>query len=207
MSNSHCFYSGIALVVGLGAGSGHLQGATPKSGEVGISWMSYQMQSLTSSPSGKKDTLGTSFYHLSVQYHQPIAKVLWSPWLKYMPENVHAVRSPNKSSKTSILALGTPITWNYSGHIDFGTGPVLMYYTVHGVGSGTEVTNNGESTATFFQPTESKSAVTMAWQFGSAWNAGAYRIGADVLVHGLTSTTKRSFSVMTTGTWVISKRG
>lgn len=194
------------LLIGvLGTWCAPAPAATPKSAEVGISLMSYQMMKLTSSPSGKTDTLGTSFYHLSLQYHQPVGRLLWSPWLRFMPESVHSVRSPNKSSKTSILALGMPFTWNFSKFADLGTGPVLMRYTVHGVGSNKETQNNGESTAEFFQPNESHTASSVVWQVGTAMNYGNLRAGADILVHGPFSATKRSYSLVISTTWVRAK--
>ena len=179
-----------------------LYAAKAKSAEVGLSFLSYQMMTMTKSPSGKKETMGTSFYHLAIQYHQPVSRYLWSPWVRYMPDTISAVKSPNGSSKTSILAFGTPFTYNLSSGADVATGPVILRYTVHAYGSGTETLNNGESQAEFFQPTRSKSALSLAWQLGTSYSAADFRAAADLLVHGLFSSKKRSFSVMITGTWV-----
>jgi hypothetical protein len=182
--------------------SGSLYAAKPRSMEVGISLMSYQMLNLTKSPSGKKDTMGTSFYHLALQYHQPVSRFLWSPWFRFMPEGIYAVNSPNGSSKTSILALGSPFTLNVSPNIDVATGPVIFRYTVRAFGSGTELQNNGESTAEFYQPNLSKSSLTLAWQVGASYSVEGFRASTDLLLHGLVSSAKRSFSLMLTGTWV-----
>lgn len=180
-------------------------GARPNSVEAGLSWMSYQMMSLTTSSSGKKDTFGTSFYHLALQYHQPVSRIFWSPWLRYMPEDLHSVKSPNKSSKTSILAIGTPLTWNYSGYVDFSSGPLLSRYTVRGYGSGAEILNNGEGTSEFFQPDTSRTATSLAWQFGAGWTFDRFRATTDILVYGLLSSKKRTFSSMLTGCYVFGK--
>jgi hypothetical protein len=179
-----------------------LYAAKPKSAEVGLSLLSYQMMTMTKSPSGKKETMGTSFYHLALQYHQPVGQYLWSPWLRYMPDSISAVKSPNGSSKTSIFAIGTPFTYNLSPVADVATGPVVMRYTIYGFGGGKETLNNGESTAEFYQPTESKSALSLAWQLGTSYSVADFRAAADLLVHGLFSSKKRSFSLMITGTWV-----
>ena len=177
-------------------------GAKPKSIEFGAGGTSYEMLRLTSSPSGKRNTLGTSFYHFHLQYHLPIGKRLLSPWLHYMPDSLSAVESTSKSSQTSLLGVGLPMTTNISSSFDFGTGPVVLQYTVKGTGDGAEVLNNGEGTATFYQPESTVSATTFAWQVGSAWNWRRLRTGADVLIHGPLSSAKRSFSLMLTAAWV-----
>lgn len=181
--------------------------AKPRSLEIGLSQMSYQLNTMTTSPTGKKNTLGTSFYHLALQYHQPVSHYLWSPWLHYMPEAISAIKSPNNSSKTSLLAFGTPLTFNMTPYLDLGTGPVIMRYTVHGSGKGTEVMNNGSSTLEFRQPTESRTATTLAWQLGGGFNYGNFRAAGDLLLHGILSSKKRSVSVMVTGTWIVLQMG
>ena len=196
--------TGFIVFGGLFAGSFSFA-AVPKSAEFGLSLMSHQMYSLTTQSSGKKDTLGTSFYHIAMQYHQPVNQVLLSPWLRYMPESLHSVKSPNKSSTTSITALGLPVTMNYRGGFDFGTGPVLVRYTIHAFGSGTEVLSNGESSSEFFQPTESKTAVTLAWQLGTGWTSGSFRGAADILINGMLSSKKRNVSGLVTGAWIYGK--
>jgi hypothetical protein len=187
------------ILVGI---TGTALGARPKSIEFGASGTSYEMLRLTSSPSGKRNTMGTSFYHFHLQYHLPIGRRLISPWLHYMPDSLSAVESTSKSSLTSLMALGLPLTTNLSSSFDFATGPVLLQYTVKGTGDGSEVLNNGEGTATFYQPENTVSATTFAWQVGSAWNWSSLRTGADVLVHAPLSSTKRSFSLMLTAAWV-----
>ncbi|NBQ54403.1 MAG: hypothetical protein EBU49_12615 [Proteobacteria bacterium] len=182
--------------------TGNALGARPKSIEFGAGGTSYEMLRLTSSPSGKRNTLGTSFYHFHLQYHLPIGKRLVSPWLHYMPDSLSAVESTSKSSQTSLMALGLPLTTNLTGAFDLGTGPVLLQYTVKGTGDGAEVLNNGEGTATFYQPEKTVSATTFAWQVGSAWNWSSLRTGADVLIHAPLSSAKRSFSLMLTAAWV-----
>ena len=194
----------LALALGLIwlATTGAALAAKPKSIEFGVGGTSYQLMRLTSQPSGKIDTEGTSFYHFHLQYHLPLGKRLISPWLHYMPASLSAVESTSKSSETTLMALGLPLTTNLTGRVDFSTGPVLLQYTVNGTGSGTEELNNGESTATFFQPDEAVAATTFAWQVGSAWNWATIRAGADLLVHGPLSAEKRSFSLMLTAAWV-----
>ncbi len=176
--------------------------ARPKSIEFGAGGTSYEMLRLTSDPSGARSTLGTSFYHFHLQYHIPLGTRLVSPWLHYMPDSLMAVKSSSNSSKTSLMAIGLPLTTNLSSSFDFGTGPVLLQYTVNGTGDGAELLNNGEGTATFYQPNESVSATTFAWQVGSAWNWASLRTGVDLLVHAPLSNTKRSFSLMLTAAWV-----
>jgi hypothetical protein len=174
--------------------------AKAKSLEFGVSGMSYQMMRMTTGSGGKRNTMGTSFYHFHLQYHAVFGRSLISPWIHYMPEALHSVKSTSKSSLASVLAVGLPWTKNFGKSLDFGTGPVMLNYSV--TGSGTEVLNNGEGTATFLQPTESVSATTFAWQIGSAWTWRQFRTGADLLVHGPFSSTKRSFSLMLTAAWV-----
>lgn len=176
--------------------------AKPKSIEFGAGATSYQLMRLTTRPSGERNTEGTAFYHFRLQYHLPVGKRLVSPWLHYMPDSLAAVESTSKSSKTSLLALGSPYTGNITGNIDWSTGPVLLRYTVNGTGEGTETLNNGESSSIFFQPDQSVSATSFAWQIGTAWNFSKIRTGADLLVHGPLSATKRSFSLMITAAWV-----
>jgi hypothetical protein len=199
-------HSKIALMMGLSCaffGSGRSAlGARPKSIEFGAGGTSYEMLRLTSSPSGKRNTLGTSFYHFHLQYHLPVGRRLISPWLHYMPDSLSSVQSTSKSSQTSLMAAGLPMTTNLSGRFDFGTGPVLLQYSIKGTGNGAEVLNNGEGTATFYQPEKTVSATTFAWQVGSAWNWSSLRTGADVLIHAPLSSTKRSFSLMLTAAWV-----
>lgn len=176
--------------------------AKPKSIEFGVGATSYQLMRLTTKPSGERNTEGTTFNHFHLQYHLPVGKRLISPWLHYMPDSLAAVKSTSKSSRTSLLALGVPYTANLGSRFDVGTGPVLLRYTVNGTGDGTETLNNGESSSIFFQPDESISATSFAWQIGSSWNFSKFRTGADLLVHGPLSATKRSFSLMLTAAWV-----
>ena len=82
-----------------------------------------------------------------------------------------------------------------------------MRYTVHGSGKGTEVMNNGSSTLEFRQPTESRTATTLAWQLGGGFNYGNFRAAGDLLLHGILSSKKRSVSVMVTGTWIVLQMG
>lgn len=176
--------------------------AKAKSLEVGISGTSYQMMRLTTGAGGKRNTMGTSFYHLHLQYHVPVGRQMVSPWLNYMPESIHAIESSSKSSQASLLALGIPWTRNLGKSMDVATGPVILQYTVRGTGSGTETLNNGEGSTTFFQPEETVSATSFAWQLGSAWTWRRLRTGVDLLIHGPLSNTKRSFSLMLTAAWV-----
>ena len=172
--------------------------APARSLEISGSVTSYQVGRLTTKSSGKKNaTDGTRFYHLGLQYHMPVAsQFLFSPMLRYMPESISSIKSPEGGSRSSLLIIGLPILYNINPSFDVGGGLALMRYTVRGLG-GTVTLNNGSGQTEFAQPGRSVTSTTWAVQLGGAYNYERMRVGLDLFTQNLLSTeNKRSYSIM-----------
>jgi hypothetical protein len=177
-----------------------VQAAPARSYELGLGMTSYQLQRTTRSETGQIQAEGTSFYHLHAQYHWAVGSSYLSPYFHYMPPSLWAAESAAKSSQTSLTGLGISWTKPVSTRWDLTTGPLLLRYSVKGKG-GLVTLNNGESTSTFFLPSEEKTSQTIVWQGGAAFLYDPLRYSLDLLIHAPLGSVQRSYSLMTTLAW------
>ncbi len=170
--------------------------ATTRRLDLGLSYISYHLFRTAQADDGSKGTLGSSFYDLKIQYHAPITEsILFSPELLFMPEQIHANKSPDGALKTSITILSAPFVYNIYDAWDVSTGFGILHYTLKGNG-GTQVLSNGNGESTFSLPSRSVTTRTLVWQFGAAYRWRETRFGVDYVIQDLFSSRKRAYSLV-----------
>lgn len=168
----------------------------PGTVSAGVTALSHGLNRVSQNPSGKTDTLGTTYFNLDFKYHATLsADVLWSPHLVWMPDFL--LPRSRDFVKTSFLIIGSPLTYRLRGSWDVSGGPSVVMYQIKGSGGYTTL-SNGNTVSRFALPGRTETAKTMALLLGTSYNRAPYRASLELLTEGLLSDKKRTYSVMFT---------
>lgn len=166
---------------------------------IGVGYYSQNvLNKISSSPTGKTSFSGASMYPFSFQYDYRFGDAWYmTPRLDY----TLATRSDaGDSSKVSFIHLLLPFGTNLSegsGSVwDWYAGPGLIQYKIAGAG-GTVTMNNGTGTAVFARPGDDATILKVTTNLGTSrlFNQQT-RIGADLIIENLFSSSKRTQSLM-----------
>lgn len=166
---------------------------------VGVGYYSQNiMNRVSKSETGATSFLGETLYPLNLKYDYGLGMSGWflSPQLSY---SLMSRSAPEDTAKISLMHLaflfGKNIGDSGSGW-DWYFGPGIIQYDIKGAG-GIVNMNNGTGTANFARPGGSSSVRKLSTNLGTSWAYGRNRLGLDLVIENLMSTTgKRSQSLM-----------
>ncbi len=153
----------------------------------GLSWVSYNTYSTTSSLTGKKDLLGVSYYPLSLRLFIPLKGPNWqlSPRFSY---SILPRQMLDGAGESRLMSFTLPVNRRIGGRgfgraadssWDWWTGPGLLQDRFKGSG-GAVVLNDGAGMQVFHRPAGDRTAQMLLWHLGSGWTKGPWRIDMEL---------------------------
>ncbi|MFZ3229822.1 MAG: hypothetical protein WA160_06430 [Pseudobdellovibrio sp.] len=169
---------------------------TNKTFSVGFGYYSENFLYKTSQKDdGKTGLLGEPSYPFNFKYDSTLSSDWFiSPQLSY---SFLTRATPGDTAKITMTHLVFQFGKNVitTGKWDWYVGPGYMQYIIKGAG-GTTVMNNGSTTATFAVPGRSSTIRKLSTNLGGSYVFESSRLGVDLIVENLMSSTKRSQSFM-----------
>lgn len=161
------------------------------------SYAQNSMGKTTRSADASPAAIGLSSYPLFVKFDYLLTTSWYiSPFLSYTPL---ARSSAGDAAETTTLQLWLPFgtdLYRYDQFVwDWQFGPGISVYNIKGKG-GVETLSNGTSTAQFARPARSVNVQTVVFEIGTAVYYSNSRLGFDVVIEDLLSSTKRSQSFL-----------
>ena len=154
---------------------------------------------VSTADSGSTGVLGETSYPLNLRYETSLKSL--GNW--YLAPQLSYLVLPRKTSDDMakqtfahlVFSFGKDFSRQGGTHWDWSVGPGIMRYETKGNG-GTTVLSNGTGTATFAVPGRTTTIQKLTTVAGVSFSTGASRLGADLIVENLFSSTKRAQSLM-----------
>jgi hypothetical protein len=159
----------------------------------------YQMNmfTLTRSETGSSDAMGDTYLPLGFNYSMEVmAGWNFQPSIhfSYVTTLIVPKETPEDGAKKNILFVNLPVVTNIREGFDFKAGLGVLRYEIKGDG-GTIQLANGNSTATFYQPSRTSTAYTGYFLFGSTFPVSAWQLDVDLMINAPGDSNKRSYSM------------
>lgn len=162
--------------------------------DVGLGYFSQNVLNKTSQKeTGEPGFLGEASYPLTIK--RDIA--FGGDWY-FAPELSYTLlprTTPGATAKVTTTHVLFQFGKNAGGDWDWFVGPGIIMYGYKGAG-GTTVMNNGTTTATFAVPGKDATVIQVTSNVGGSVTFGTSRIGAELIIENLMSSTKRTQSLM-----------
>ncbi len=167
---------------------------------VGAAYYSQNIfNAVSTADSGKTGLLGETSYPLNLRYEMSLkSKGSWyfAPQLSYL---ILPRKTSDDMAKQTFVHLVFSFGKDFGGRgradWDWSVGPGIMRYETKGNG-GTTVLSNGTGTATFAVPGRTITIQKLTTVGGVSYSTGPSRLGIDIIIENLFSSTKRAESLM-----------
>jgi hypothetical protein len=177
----------------------HAQSAvTTKSFHLGLGLLDHDAGvAADSATSGSKPFFGQLYSQLTLMGFFPVANQ-WSV-SPIFSISIFSKKSPEGNEKTSVTLLGFRFNKPFEQNFDFHLGSGLIAYQIKGSG-GTVSQNNGNGTATFGTPGDSKASSQVYYDLGVGYALQKYKFDLSLLVTEIFDSSKLAFNPMFTFT-------
>lgn len=156
----------------------------------------HNMFSLTKDKTGKAETWGDTYLPLGFQYSFAATEgwhFVPSLYFSHLTTMVDAKETPEKGAKKNILFLNLPFVANATSWLDVKWGLGVFRYEIKGKG-GTVTLNNGNGTATFYRPSDTRVSYNTYVLLGASFPFTDWYLDFDLMISGAASSVRRSYS-------------
>lgn len=154
------------------------------------------MMTLTRSETGSSDFMGDTYLPLGLNYSfEVVPNYHFRPslHLSYVTTLIVPKETPEDGAKKNIMFVNLPVVTNIREGFDVKAGLGVLRYEIKGDGGRIEL-RNGNSTATFYQPSRTSVAYSGYLLLGSTFPVSNWQLDADLMINAPGDSVRRSYS-------------